>query len=968
MRSRSTIFVLVVALAATAAPSAGSADGVADEADVAFRLGADRYVAGDYREALLLFLTSHRLAPNANVAFNAARAFEQLGRYADAHRWYVDALAAATRDDLRASIRESLARLAPRVALLDVETSPPGATVYLERRDLGSVATAPRTLAVEPGEHRVIAAMDGYEPDEVEVEATLGQTTTVRLSLVRIVGRVRVEADAGTIVRVDDERASPACDAPCTLELPPGVHVLHFAREGFRVSPRTVTVRAGDEVEVSATSAPLTGSLLVSALERDALVEIDGRRRGFTPTVITGVPVGRRRVRVSLQGFTPYEAEIDIADGEQAELRDVELALSREVTSASRLPEPIDDAPTSISVITAQEIEAFGYPTLAEALRGQRGVALSYDGAYASIAVRGLGQPNDYGNRLLILQNGAVLNDDVLYQSYVGFDGRADLGHIDRIELVRGAGSVLYGTGAVSGVVNVVPREDVDRTHGWVGGGVVYGDVAQARGGFGLRAGDLQLELDVAASRGGGRRQRFDVEGEEVTIDSVDRFTATTTTGQLRYRFLRAQWLYTFRNQRIPNGAFGTILGDVRTRWIDQRAMGEIRAESPATRRFQVMGRVHANFYRFDGDYAYAGTDPGDDRLLGEVYRGAWFGAEARGVLRPVDALRLTVGAETSVHPIVTIEGQATDASGTPTAEPYVDASRPYQVVAGYALAEWVPFAALRITAGARVDYWSTFGVAVNPRLAVVAKPSSMDVIKLFGGRAFRAPTAYEDLYEDGGVSQLPSTVGGYRLSPESVWSAELEYTRSFGEDWQALASAHVQWATDLVVTQPFDATDPNVVVYRNSSDPLFIAGGDVEVRRALRGGYMLTAQYGFLSARYEYTPDGAPDRRAPFVPRHFASMRTIIPIDAIGARLALRVTLEAPRRVDATSRDTTSPAAIADLVFSGRVRDRNVRYAIGAYNVLGYRYALPVGDTFATPALPQLGRTFLAQIDVDVP
>ena len=113
------------------------ADGVADEADIAFRLGADRYVAGDYRQSLLFFLTSHRLAPNANVAFNVARAYEQLNRLADAHRWYVDARDAAQSAELLASVNTSLARIAPRVAILDIETTPPGATLYLTRIDLG---------------------------------------------------------------------------------------------------------------------------------------------------------------------------------------------------------------------------------------------------------------------------------------------------------------------------------------------------------------------------------------------------------------------------------------------------------------------------------------------------------------------------------------------------------------------------------------------------------------------------------------------------------------------------------------------------------------------------------------------------------------------------------------------------------------------------------------------------------------
>src|SRR5262245_42008672 len=72
------------------------ADGVADEAELHFQLGAERYIAKDYRGALEHFLISNRLVPNHNVVYNIARTFEQLGRFADAHRYYVDAREAET--------------------------------------------------------------------------------------------------------------------------------------------------------------------------------------------------------------------------------------------------------------------------------------------------------------------------------------------------------------------------------------------------------------------------------------------------------------------------------------------------------------------------------------------------------------------------------------------------------------------------------------------------------------------------------------------------------------------------------------------------------------------------------------------------------------------------------------------------------------------------------------------------------
>src|SRR5690348_10946791 len=88
---------LAAAMAATLALAlawAGPAlaDGTADEADLHFRMGSADYRRGEFESALAHFLHSNRIAPNRNVVFNIATAFEQLKRYADAHRYYVEAL------------------------------------------------------------------------------------------------------------------------------------------------------------------------------------------------------------------------------------------------------------------------------------------------------------------------------------------------------------------------------------------------------------------------------------------------------------------------------------------------------------------------------------------------------------------------------------------------------------------------------------------------------------------------------------------------------------------------------------------------------------------------------------------------------------------------------------------------------------------------------------------------------------
>src|SRR5262249_40984774 len=137
-----------------------------------------------------------------------------------------------------------------------------------------------------------------------------------------------------------------------------------------------------------------------------------------------------------------------------------------------------------------------------------RGVSISNDRAYVSIGIRGLGQPNDYGNRLLVLSDGASLNDAILASSYVGSDGRADLHDVDRIDVVRGPGSLLYGTGAFSGVVNMVMRSREDPNNVHVDVGTYDNSVVRGRAGFQY---NFKENVGLWASVSGARSNGVDV-------------------------------------------------------------------------------------------------------------------------------------------------------------------------------------------------------------------------------------------------------------------------------------------------------------------------------------------------------------------------------------------------------------------------------------------------------------------------
>jgi outer membrane receptor for ferrienterochelin and colicin len=941
------------------------ADDVADEADLAFRIGAERYTAGDYRGALEHFLASNRLVQNRNAAFNIARTYEKLERYPEAFRYYTGALAEETDAAAHARIASALEQIRPHVAVLSVETEPPGATIYVDRKDLGPRGESPRVLGLPAGRYKIIAEHPGFYPSETVVEqAAAGATTSVRLVLKPVLGRVRVGGAAeGARVRVDDPGELPRCVIPCALELSPGAHTLYVSREGYRSTEVRLEVVARAETQATPRLEAVTGTVLVTTDEPGALVAVDGRSYGFTPTILT-LPVGEHHFAWSLRGFRPSERKVTVLADRQVKIEQA-LTQAEEVEAASRVAESVEDAPSSVTIVPREEIVAFGYPTIAEAVRGVRGIYLSNDGAYESLGVRGLGRLGSYGNRQLVLLDGQPTNDDWIGSAYVGFDARTDLADVERIEVVRGPGSVLYGTNAFSGVVNLVTRYKNERPGTEVGLSTVDASVTRGRVRAQAKLGeDAGVWTSVAGAHGSGKDYVF----PEGPSRDADAFAAGTMEGRVWWKWLTAQWFLNSHDKQLPTGAFETILGDPRTHQQDTRAFIEARAEPVLSRQVQLFSRVHWNLYRFRGDYLHEADNGG---LEHDTFDGQWVGAEQRVVVTPERRLRLTLGGEGQLHyrvdtTISNNTGSVPDDTG--------GRGRPYQVGAVYALADADPLERVHLSGGVRLDAYSTFGSSINPRAAVIVKPYSGGNLKILGGKAFRAPSTYELYYNDGSVTQRSSP----GLSPESVYSFEVEHSHRFSPRVTGLASVYANYVSDLIESRG-TGTPADLLHYANASSPLLAAGLEVGVRREWRQGFMIQASYGYQhslflaseSARdlFQLRKD-ASTRHVGNSPEHLATLKVAAPILARNLSAATRVTFEGPRydryeSVTDPEQGRTPFAVIWDLVLSGREDRWGIRYSLGAYNVGDFRYSLPVSAEMSQRTFVQNGRTFLASADV---
>ena len=938
------------------------------EADLHFELGVEQQRAGNCQGALEHYLLSNRLAYNKNVVFNIARCFEDLDRFDQAYRYYSDYLGEELSASDRQAAEEALGRIRRRVALIRIESNPDGADVYINRVDLGSRGRTPRTLAVDPGEYRIILEEEGYEPAEGTIRATRGEERTVTLRLTPILATVRlVGGPAGAEVRVDDPESEVVGTVPGDINVIPGHHTLlvtaaghQTARVDVDLGPRQ-TIRRGVELELE------TGSVVVDVQERGALIEIDGEAVGFTPAVLPDVPAGTHTVRITRSGFRPFEETVTVEPNHPTDVQ-IRLRLEQEVTAASRQTESLYDAPASVTLVPQEELRAFGFQTVWDALGGLRGIFQTNDRTYASLGVRGFGQPQDYGNRLLVLTDGHVMNDDLLGSSYVGYDARSDLLDVERIEVVRGPGSALYGTNAFLGVINLVTRDRDTMMRPHLSLATEGFGMARLRAGAGAR---ISRDVGMWVSASGVLSQGEDIYLPELSdaadgvVRGADGFYAGTGMVRAWAGDFTFEAYYNRRQKRVPTGAFDTVLGDPRTQNTDSRGFAELRWEPRFSEQVAMSARVFLDYYEYGGDFAYDPAGTPDTELVAGVTRdrwlGYWVGGDARAMLHPIDWLHITVGAEGRGSLVADLSSE-NDVDGR-----YLDLTPRFFVLGGYAVADVRPIQELSFQLGGRYDFVSTFADgAFSPRAALILRPWETTIIKLIGGSAFRAPSVYELHYNDGGATQ----VAPGSLLPERIWTGELELTQRIEEELSAIVSVFYNYIENPITTE-FLPTDPSVFRYTNSVDVAQTLGAEAEVRREWRQGWMVAASYSYQRTRIGDLFSDATDARITNSPEHLVGFRGAAPLIPEQLTVALRLRVEGTRLGQRLDPDGTvrlvegDVPVLADLVLSGEFRSIGLSYAFGVRNLFDWQYRLPGGEDISVPFVPQSGRTIFLQTTV---
>jgi iron complex outermembrane receptor protein len=438
------------------------------------------------------------------------------------------------------------------------------------------------------------------------------------------------------------------------------------------------------------------------------------------------------------------------------------------VFSASRHFEDARRAPSSVSIITAADIRRNGWRTLADALSSLRGFYISYDRLYPYLGVRGFMRPGDDNSRILLLVNGHRLNENVYDSALIGTAFSLDLDLVDHIEIVRGPGSSLFGTNAVFGVINVITRspgtEAAIETSSDTGSSLSRTGRVTLSAGKGSRSallsstymhdpGHASLFFPQFASPSTNNGYAVDMDGTR--LDSV--------FADLREGSFRLQGAFSDNVKKFPTGTFGTVFNNPLDWERDVRGYVDASMHKTAWSGTDIDLRVFYDAYDSNGSGAFKEPWLAGTVQAYEKGRGDWAGAEAN-LTREFGPHRITVGADYEYSMRILQKDLIVGLGNLSKVD-----DKPW-LAAIYGDAELNFTHSLIVHAGGRYDQYSTFGGAVSPRLAVIYMPGARTAVKYILGTAFRAPSAYEQFYNDP-VNILPPPV---KLQPERILSNEL--------------------------------------------------------------------------------------------------------------------------------------------------------------------------------------------------
>ena len=649
---------------------------------------------------------------------------------------------------------------------------------------------------------------------------------------------------------------------------------------------------------------------------------------------------------VSVFSFSAYAV-----DG--SELDDTEMLLFDDIPSvfsASKYEQKVTEAPARINIVTAKEIEAYGYQTLADILRSVPGFYTTYDRNYFYTGVRGFGIPGDYDTRILTLVDGHRQNENIYDSNSTNRGFVVDVDLIERVEIVRGPASSLYGSSAFFGVVNVITKSgrDIQGTEVSAAGGSF--ESYQGRISYGDKfSNGLEMLLSGTYYESAGQHELYYPEFDDpatnngIAVDADDQ-RAPNLFAKLSLGGFTLTGVYAEVEKGIPTASYETVFNTTRTRTTEERSYLDLSYQGLLDSGADISGRIFYDYYAYKGDYLYDYSDAGDlsdlQNFVDEAH-GSWWGGEAQISQTLFEHHRFTLGAE--YRNSIKEEQEEYDAF-----EVYLDSHTDNYIVGIYLQDEYRIKDNLILNLGVRYDKFDNVGSTTNPRAALIWSPLEATTLKLIYGSAFRAPNPYELYFHDGNLTQkAPDS-----LESENIDTYEFILEQRLNNSLNLVASVYRNEIENLITLDTDPADD--LLVFVNQGDAT-ATGAELELYGSWSDGWSGAVSYTYQDA------ENALGEWLVNSPRNMAKLNVIAPLlSKLSAGLEVQYQSE---RKTITGNETDSFVVTNLTLFSQDSID-GLQVSLSVYNLFDKTYSNPGSEEHAQDQIEQNGRTFWLKLD----
>ncbi|MGE0867019.1 MAG: TonB-dependent receptor plug domain-containing protein [Kofleriaceae bacterium] len=447
------------------------------------------------------------------------------------------------------------------------------------------------------------------------------------------------------------------------------------------------------------------------------------------------------------------------------------------VVGAAKREQSLGTVASAVTVVSADRIRRFGYRTVADALAGVAGVYLADNRLVTAVGIRGLQVPGDFNTRILVLVDGATVNEAWGAFAGVGYDSLVSIDDISRIEVIRGPVGAIYGTNAFFGIINIVTRGAAEAPRAWgrLGVSSINGEVASA----GFSAGSVYRQLRgsmLAMNRIGDTTSVPDV-GNALSFDGARAVGGSLvgiydgTFGQMRaYRARRDSPFAPYDSAPTSDPPY---------RQYNSQLLVEGGHTHEVSKRLSITGRGYSSLYRFSDRIQSGIAAPFQD--IGDART---FGAEVRGRYELVrdGKLGLTSGAEVNYNftrSRAFFEGDEQNAAVV---------EHDFHIEGIYAELDGQPRSWLGFTGGVRFDSNSQIDRSFSPRAALFVSMPERYGVKLLYAEGFRNPSAFEGFFDDDADFAANPDIGSERIRSFEVvaWAKPTPglWTRVAGFYW----------------------------------------------------------------------------------------------------------------------------------------------------------------------------------------